>query len=205
MPSKIAVVILAAGASRRIGKPKQLLKWGDETLITHTLKTALKLNTNNIYVVLGANFQIIQKTIQHFPVTILNNNNWEQGLGTSIAWASKYIQEQGQEQKLKVDALLFILADQPFITSDYLNELISSFSPQKKQIIASSYQNRKFGVPAIFDTYYLNQLSKLNDDFGARHILKVNESFVKALKPPVKNVDLDFKEDYERLHKKNFE
>lgn len=205
MQSKMAVVILAAGASRRMGQPKQLLKWGDETLITHTLKTALKLNTNNIYVVLGANFQIIQKTIQHFPVTILNNNNWEQGLGTSIAWASKYIQEQGQEQKLKVDAVLFILADQPFITSHYLNELISSFSPHKKQIIASSYQNGKFGVPAIFDTYYLNQLSKLNDDFGARHILKVNESFVKALKPPVKNVDLDFKEDYERLHKKNFE
>jgi molybdenum cofactor cytidylyltransferase len=201
MPNKIAVVILAAGASRRMGQPKQLLKWGGDTLITHTIKTALKLNSDTINVVLGANFQIIKKTIHHFPITILNNENWEQGLGTSIAYASKYI----QEQKLKLDAVLFILADQPFITSDYLNELISSFSPHRKQIIASSYKNRKFGVPAIFDAYYLNQLLKLNDDFGARHILKENESFVKALKPPVKNVDLDFKEDYERLYKENFE
>jgi len=201
MPSKIAVVILAAGASKRMGQPKQLLKWGNETLITHTIKTALKLNSDAIYVVLGSNFQIIKKTIHHLPITILNNNNWEYGLGTSIACASKYI----QEQKPIIDAVLFILADQPFITCNYLNELISCFSPHKKQIIASFYQNRKFGVPAIFDTFYLNQLSKLNDDFGARHILKENESFVKSLKPPVKNVDLDFKEDYERLHKENFE
>ena len=97
------------------------------------------------------------------------------------------------------------MADQPFINSDYLNELVSSFAPHKNQIIASSYQNLKFGVPAIFDVFYFEQLLKLKDDFGARNILKENESFVKALKPPVKNVDLDFKEDYDRFYKENFE
>lgn len=201
MPSKIAVVILAAGASKRMGVPKQLLKWGNETLITHTIQTALKLNTDAIYLVLGANFQLIKKTINHFPITILNNENWEQGLGTSIACASQYI----QKEKPNIEALLFILADQPFINSDYLNELVSSFAPHKNQIIASSYPNLKFGVPAIFDVFYFEQLLKLKDDFGARNILKENESFVKALKPPVKNVDLDFKEDYDRFYKENFE
>tara|TARA_R110002049_G_scaffold248695_4_gene423171 strand:+ start:9471 stop:10076 length:606 start_codon:yes stop_codon:yes gene_type:complete len=201
MPSKIAVVVLAAGSSKRMETPKQLLKWGNGTLITHTIQTALKLNTDSVYVVLGANFQLIKKTINHFSITILNNENWEQGLGTSIACASKHI----QKQKPKIDAVLFILADQPFITSDYLNELVSSFSPHKNQIIASSYQNRKYGVPALFDAFYFEQLSKLKDDFGARNILKENESFMKALKPPVKNVDLDFKEDYDRFYKENFE
>ena len=201
MPSKIAVVILAAGSSKRMGTPKQLLKWGEETLISHTIESILTLDTETIFVVLGANFDLIKKTIQHYPTTILNNKNWAQGLGTSIACASKYI----QNKKSNVDAVLFILADQPFITSDYLNELILSFSSGNKQIIASSYQNRKFGVPAIFDIFYLHHLSKLNDDFGARNILKENESFVKTLEPPVKNVDLDFKEDYEKFHKENFE
>tara|TARA_R110002096_G_scaffold46455_1_gene123923 strand:- start:12295 stop:12906 length:612 start_codon:yes stop_codon:yes gene_type:complete len=201
MPSKIAVVVLAAGASKRMGVPKQLLKWGNGTLITHTIQTVLKLNADAIYVVLGANFQLIKKTIHHFPITILNNENWEHGLGTSIACASKFI----QNEKPEIDALLFILADQPFITADYLNKIILSFSPNEKQIVASFYQNRKFGVPALFDAFYFEQLSKLNDDYGARHILKANESVMKALIPPVKNVDLDFKEDYERLYKENFE
>ena len=165
MPSKIAVVVLAAGASKRMGVPKQLLKWGNGTLITHTIQTVLKLNADAIYVVLGANFQLIKKTIHHFPITILNNENWEHGLGTSIACASKFI----QNEKPEIDALLFILADQPFITADYLNKIILSFSPNEKQIV------------------------------------EANESVMKALIPPVKNVDLDFKEDYERLYKENFE
>lgn len=184
-----------------MGKTKQLLKWGDETLITHTIQTTLKLKIDDLYIVLGANFQLIKNTINHFSITILNNKNWEQGLGTSIACASKHI----QKQKPKTDAVLFVLADQPFISSDYLNELISSFSPNKNQIIASLYQNEKFGVPVLFDSFYLDMLCHLKDDFGAKHILKKNKFFVKALIPPVKNVDLDFKEDYERLYKKNFE
>ena len=75
MPNKIAVVILAAGASKRMGEPKQLLKWGDNTLITHTIQTTLKLKTDTIYVVLGANFKLIKNSINHFPITILNNES----------------------------------------------------------------------------------------------------------------------------------
>jgi molybdenum cofactor cytidylyltransferase len=200
MPSKIAVVVLAAGASKRMGKPKQLLQWDNETLISHTIRTALKLKTGHVYVVLGANFQLIEKTINHFPITILNNKNWERGLGASIGVASKYI----QRQKPETDALLFVLADQPFITASYLNDIILSFSPNENQIIASAYENQKFGVPALFDSSYFKKLGLLKDDFGAKDVLKANESFVKVLIPPVKNVDLDSKEDYERLYKENF-
>ncbi|MGC1206112.1 MAG: nucleotidyltransferase family protein [Flavobacteriaceae bacterium] len=200
MPSKIAVVILAAGASKRMGEPKQLLKWGDSTLITHTIQTALKLKVDTVYVVLGANFKLIENSIAHFPITILNNENWEQGLGESIAFTSKHL----QNETYKPEGILFVLADQPFITVSYLKSIISSFSKGEKQIIASSYQNRKFGVPALFDSYYINDLSDLKGDFGAKNFLQKSESFIKALKPPVKNVDLDFKEDYEKFYKEHF-
>ncbi len=201
MQNKIAVVILAAGASKRMGTPKQLLKWGHNTLISHTIQTILKLKIEDVYVVLGANFQLIKNTIEHFPITVLKNENWEDGLGTSIACASNNILKGTKN----IDGLLFVLADQPFINKDYLYEIILSFTCQKKQIIASSYENQKIGVPALFDRFYTKQLSKLKDDFGARHILKINEPFVKTLKPHVKNVDLDFREDYDKLYKENFE
>jgi molybdenum cofactor cytidylyltransferase len=198
--SNIAVVILAAGASKRMGSPKQLLNWGDETLITHAIQKALMLNSEEVIVVLGANYELIKQGIQHFPITILNNKEWKFGLGKSIACASNYL----KNQKENSEGMLIMLVDQPFITTSYLQELISHFSVNKNQIIATSYQKENYGVPALFDNHYFEQLSKLNDDFGAKYILKDNEIFIKALIPPVNNVDLDNKEDYEKLHKANF-
>jgi len=198
--SKIAVVILAAGASKRMGTPKQLLNWGEQSLISLAIKKALKLKTQEIIVVLGANYKRIKSEIEHFPITILNNTEWELGLGKSIATSVKYLLNKTPS----VDGVLIKLVDQPFVTIAYLNALISNFSTNKNAIVATSYDNKKVGVPAIFDKIYFEKLSYLEDDFGARAIIRANESFINVLKPPVKNVDLDFKEDYEKLHKEKF-
>lgn len=199
--SNIAVVILAAGASKRMGTPKQLLNWGSETLISLAIQKALKLNTDEVVVILGANYELIQEEIKHFPITILNNKDWKLGLGKSIAFSVDYL----LEKKTKMDGVLIKLVDQPFITVAYLNELILNFSTENKKIIATLYDNKKLGVPAIFDKTYFKKLFYLNDDYGAKNIMKENESVIKALIPPVKNVDLDSKEDYERFYKANFE
>ena len=198
--SNIAVIILAAGASKRMGKPKQLLRWGSDTLISLAIQKALKINTDEVIVVLGANHEIIREEIKHFPITILNNRDWKLGLGKSIAFSVNYL----LEKKTKTNGVLIKLVDQPFITVDYLNELILNFSTKNKKIIATLYDNKKLGVPAIFDKTYFKELAYLNDDFGAKKLLKENESYVKALIPPVKNVDLDSKEDYEKLFRINF-
>lgn len=198
--SNIAVVILAAGASKRMGSPKQLLNWGNETLVIHAIKKAISLNTGEVIVVLGANHDIINEEIKHFPITILNNVEWELGLGKSIACASNYLENLNKN----VDGILITLVDQPFITINYLKELSSKFSNNKNEIIATYYQKGAYGVPALFNKSYFKQLSKLNDDYGAKYILKENKSFIKFLIPPVKNLDLDSKEDYETLYKANF-
>ncbi len=198
--SNIAVVILAAGSSSRMGKPKQLLKWGSETLISHAIQKALKLNTDEVIVVLGANYELIREEIKHFPITILNNKDWKFGLGKSIAFSVDYL--LGKETK--IDGVLIKLVDQPFIAVAYLNELILNFSTENKKIIATLYDNKKLGVPAIFDKTYFKKLSYLNDDYGAKNMMKENKSEIKALIPSVKNVDLDSKEDYEKLLKANF-
>lgn len=199
-PSNIAIIILAAGASKRMGEPKQLLKWGDTTLINHTINTAVEVNSKEIIIVLGAHFELIKKNIENSEVTILNNIHWDKGLGTSIAFAVEYL----KTPQSVVEGVLIILADQPFVTSDFLKLMISKFQNNKNQIIAASYENGKQGVPVLFDKAYFEDLVNLSDDQGAKELLKKYQSHVEALFPPTENIDLDTKLDYTNLYQSKF-
>jgi len=196
----IVTVVLAAGASTRMGSPKQLLNWGNSTLLEHTLNTVLELNSSEVVVVLGANFEIIKSEISKYPVTVLNNTSWKVGLGKSIAVAVEYI----QKLDYKVDGVMIVLADQPLIDSRFLGELCNAFNPNNNQIITTSYKNGKRGVPVIFDKHYFEELMLLNDDDGAKTLLKTYANSVNSLKPQSENLDIDSKEDYNYLHKKIF-
>ncbi len=198
--SNITVVILAAGASNRMNEPKQLLKWGDSTLLGSTIKKAKQLDAKEVVVVLGANFQLISKAIEQSKTTILNNKNWKDGLGSSIAFAVRCI----FKSTTKTDAILFMLADQPLIEVDFLNTMINQFQEEKHAVFATLYDDDKYGVPAIFDKAYFKELMLLNDDYGAKELLKKYKYRVKVLLPPAKNVDLDFKKDYLKLYKTYF-
>lgn len=198
--SNIALVIMAAGASSRMGQPKQLLNWGDNSLISHSIKTAQNTNSKDIIVVLGANFDTIIKNIKHYKITVLNNKAWELGLGESIACAANYV----LNLKTNIDGLLLVLADQPLIDSKHLNKMIQSFEVNTNQIIATSYGKEVTGVPVLFDSLYFETLSKLTGDEGAKSILKKYQKKVIALELEFENLDIDSKEDYNNLHKNNF-
>ena len=192
--TNIAIVILAAGASKRMGTPKQLLSWDNTTLIEHVIQTAVSVSAKEVVVVLGANHNVLSDKIKHYPITLLYNDDWKLGLGSSIATAVNYF----KKLMPNIDGLLFMLADQPFIVSDYLKAMIQSFFVDDKQILATSYDDGKYGVPVLFDNFYFNELSKLNDDHGAKLLLKKYKSHVTALTPPKLNVDLDTLEDYRK-------
>lgn len=198
--SNIAIVILAAGASKRMGSPKQLLKWGNESLLTHAINKALNVKDSEVIVVLGANHGSIQKEIEQFPITILKNSNWKEGLGKSIACAAKYV----IELKPKTNGLVITLADQPLIDTEFLKIIIQNFYQDRNQIVATSYGNRKNGVPALFDSHYFEELSNLSNDNGAKHILKKHESSVVSLQLQQENLDIDSIEDYEFLYDLKF-
>ncbi|MFH4968878.1 nucleotidyltransferase family protein [Gaetbulibacter sp. M240] len=199
--SHTTVVILAAGASKRMGTPKQLLEWSENnTLLGHAVVTAMRINPLEVIVVLGAFYEQIKNELKDLSITILKNEEWRSGLGTSIACAAEYILESPE----KISNIIITLSDQPFITAEYLNSMCSEFVPNEKCIIASSYQNRAFGVPAIFDISYLKELTELHDDYGARNLLKKHEPFIKTLKPPRENPDIDTPEDYKNNFNSNF-
>ncbi len=190
----IAILILAAGNSSRMGSIKQLLPWKEATLIDNAIEQAKATHAVEVVVVLGAHSEKIKKNRETHGSVFLENKNWESGLGTSIACGINYI----QNIKNKIDGVLVMLADQPLINTVYLNEMMFRFAETPKHIIATKYKNRA-GVPAIFSPDYFPELAALKDDFGAKIILEKYKTRISGLESCGKTDDIDSQEDYDRL------
>lgn len=195
----IAILIPAAGASKRIGSPKQLLKWGNTTLIAHAIETANASNVVDIFVVLGAYYDRIKPEIEPYTAQILKNENWEIGLGSSIAVGVNHIMNSGKNYK----SVLIMLVDQPLIVPFYLNAMISKFVDGKHEILATSYGNGKYGVPALFDKKYFKKLITLSDDQGAQDLIKQYMKHVSSVDIVPLISDIDTEEDYDKIYKAN--
>ena len=189
MPRSVSVLILAAGASTRMkGEIKQLLPWGKHTLLEDAIYQA-KIVSKNVYVVLGAYAKKILKTVS-MNVEVIQNNNWEMGMGNSISCGLKHIAEIENPE-----GILIMLADQPLIDATYLREMLKTFDEGKSEIIATAYQSGP-GVPAIFDNSILPELLSLQGDIGARKIIKNHLLRTKLISPNGKEIDVDTKENY---------
>ena len=197
--SNIAIIIPAAGASRRLGSPKQLLKWGSSTLLSHAMKTAEELDQKEIVVVLGAHYDKIRSEIDDNSIQILKNEDWKKGLGSSIAVGVEYL----LNAKDDYDAVLIMLADQPLITALYLKAMIEKFKVDQNQIVTTGYENGKHGVPAVFGKKYFNDLSALTGDHGAGELIKKSASFVTSIGITPAISDVDTEEDYNKIYKAN--
>lgn len=196
--SKLAVLLLAAGSSSRMGYPKQLLKWKNTTLLQHAIDTVKQVDQDEIILVLGAYYEDINSKVDASDITIIYNENWEKGLGNSIACGIKFIIESSPD----IESVLITLADQPLIDSNYLNKMIENYQLNTDKIICTSYQNKRLGVPAIFNKTKFNKLSKLNHDKGAKDILNKNPENILFISGKDLISDIDTIEDYETHYKR---
>ncbi len=189
--NNLAVLILAAGKSSRLGAiTKQLLKYKDESFLKIAVKKALEISSN-VYVVLGHNSEECQKELVQFDINILYNKDYEKGLGASLSF--------GINHSSKFDNTLVLLCDQPFIPLSHLEKLRNSID--NKTIISSFYKHtNKSTVPAIFPKKYYAELEKLNEDFGAKHLLQNSQTINIELEKEFA-VDIDTKEDIEKYLK----
>ena len=194
--SKLAVLILAAGNSSRMGVSKQLLKWKEANLLQHAMNTVEKVSSQNL-VVLGANYSKIKSQIDDKNIRVLCNQNWQKGLGNSISFGINYI----KESLLNIENVLIMLADQPLIDADFLNQMIETHKLYPKKIICTLYQNERLGVPAIFNKIYFDDLMQLNNDKGAKELLKKYTIDVIAINGGVVIRDIDTLAEYEDLYK----
>jgi molybdenum cofactor cytidylyltransferase len=188
------IIILAAGASTRMGQPKQLLKYNDVNLIQHTIDEALAAGAQKVLVVLGSNAEKISEQINKKQANVLYNKNWEEGIASSI--------KEGLQQSLLVssnlDAIILMVCDQPYVNAALLKNLVSQHVESQKNIVASQYKDT-LGTPVLFHKSFFPDLLKLKGDAGAKKILMDNSEQVQAVRFPLGDIDIDNMADYEML------
>ncbi|HEY5751379.1 MAG TPA: nucleotidyltransferase family protein [Chryseolinea sp.] len=185
----VAIVILAAGSSSRMGQSKQLLPVHDTTVLRQAITVALHARPAVVTVVLGAHAKLHRESIQFMPVKIVVNEQWETGMGSSLKAGLQYVEAHYPQ----VTAVLFMVCDQPALTTQHLLNLIQEAG---KPIVASHYAGSP-GVPALFNKPYFPALNALGNDQGAKRIFQQFPEQVSLVNFPGGDLDLDTMEDYQ--------
>jgi molybdenum cofactor cytidylyltransferase len=188
------IILLAAGASRRLGKPKQLLLYNGQSLLQHNMNIASGSLAKQVIVVLGANAEAILSEIDQEMVHVAINTGWEEGMASSIRC--------GLNELLKADPFsegaIVMVCDQPFVSASLLNNLVTTYQETGKPIIASSYENT-FGPPALFHKSMFTELLQLKGDTGARKIIQQHANEVGIVPFPQGDIDIDKQSDYDNI------
>ena len=191
-------MILAAGASSRMGRPKQALQFEGESLLRRAVLAALGASCAPVVVVLGANADVSGRELIGLGVTQVLNPDWERGMGSSISTGVRTL----QESSLEVNAAVLLLCDQPFVTSEVLKGLIAEHSRSCIQIVASRFKNT-FGAPALFAKAIFPELLRLNGATGAKPVIQDHIAQTVFLTFPEGEVDIDTPDDLLSIIKGN--
>lgn len=194
--TKIGIVILAGGNSRRLGKPKQSVLFKGETLLEKIVFESLQTPHRPIIVVLGSNAGEFETKLADKKVETVENRNWRQGMGTSISRGVK----KGLEIEEKLAALVICVCDQPFVSRQTIEKLVGKFSEKSCRIVASAY-GQTFGVPALFDKSLFKELAELDGENGAKKIIEKYRNETAFVEFPEGEIDIDTLEDVENLRK----
>ncbi len=190
--SNIGIIILAAGASTRLGQAKQLLKFEDKTLIFRMTRVGLRSVCFPVQVILGASCFRIRKKIENLPVYIDFNENWQDGMGSSLQFGTKRILQVMPD----LEGIVVMVCDQLYVNAQLVNDLVFKFVQTDASIIASSYDG-VVGVPALFGKQHFEDLLQLSGDQGAKSILKTCASeYLQTVPFPKGGIDIDTYQDY---------
>ena len=192
--NNIGIVILAAGSSSRLGRPKQLLELGGTTLLSHTITEAVHSNACSAVIVLGANGDLIANEIDGDIISIVKNKNWEEGMASSIRVGLDTLLNKTPS----IEEVIFMVCDQPYISSLVLNDLISKHQQTGKPIVTSNY-GEAIGPPALFHKSLFKELMQLKGDVGARKIIERHSNEVATVLFSKGSIDIDTIEDYKSI------
>jgi len=186
-----AIVLLAAGQSARLGQPKQLLPFGGKALVVLVLEEAIKSDLHPVVVVLGAYAKAINAVLPGNRVEVIHNENWSHGMGTTIATGTQYILQNHPD----TDQILFLLSDQPFVSTSHIQKILDKANNSDATIIASHY-NDKLSVRALFKRPVFDELLGLNGEKGARNVIRKIKERVAKIEFPIGQYDVDTIEEY---------
>jgi molybdenum cofactor cytidylyltransferase len=184
---RVAAVVLAAGASTRLGSPKQLVRLGEENLLERAVGAAREARCEPVVVVLGASADLIRSQSSLGDACVVVNHDWASGMGSSVGVGVKALQS--------VDGCVVLTCDMPTVTASHIRLLMGTGSPG--EVVASSYAGRR-GVPAYFPASVFGELGELRGDVGAKGLLQG----VRCVELVGGDLDVDTVADLERAKAK---
>lgn len=189
--NKVAILIMAAGSSSRLGQAKQLIPYKEGTLLSYTIDECLASGLGDVSVILGANEEIIRPSIQG-RCAYFYNPNWKNGLGNSIAFGVKQIQNEN------LNGVIIVLGDQPFFTKEILHQLILKKIETNASLVLSKYENDQ-GPPTYFSNNLFQELMVLEGDDGAKAVVQKHKDKVQKIAFEKGYIDIDKPEDLKWL------
>jgi molybdenum cofactor cytidylyltransferase len=183
-------IVLAAGLSTRMGTQKLLLPFGDKTMVEQVVENILNSGITQVLVVLGADHLKVADVLKSWPVQLVWNVNFQEGMHSSVISGVKIL-------PLNAKAVLIFLGDQPYISGKVMANVVESWKSSGKGIIIPLYEGKR-GHPPLYDLKYRHELSNLDPEFGLRSVAQKfpEEIFeVETFCPKIVR-DIDTKNDY---------
>ncbi|MDW8009489.1 MAG: nucleotidyltransferase family protein [Chloroflexota bacterium] len=191
----VGVIVLAAGASTRLGQPKQSLPYGDSTLLAHAVAAALNARLGPVLVVLGAHGPELAQALPSGAVAV-HNPDWQEGMASSIR-AGLAALERGWPQAA---AAIVMVCDQPSVSAGLLRRLVAAWRQGSAAAVACQYGDT-VGVPALFSRSLWPELMALRGDRGAKSVLERHRERLLLVPFPEGALDIDTPEDWQRLQR----
>jgi molybdenum cofactor cytidylyltransferase len=188
----VSAIILAAGGSRRFGRPKQLLPFRGESLVLHAVRAAAACG--RIVVVAGEQINLIENELRQTAAFVIQNPNWQRGLGASIQCGLQHL----INANAKLDAVVLLACDQPYVDARTIAALMTMREDSGKAIVASRYAST-LGVPALFDRSCFAALLALPDESGAKALIESRVRDVAEIEFEQGAIDIDTPADFARL------
>ncbi len=186
---ELAIIVLAAGPSNRMGQPKQQLRIDEKTLLVLAAETAINSNAGKVIIVIGSQGDVHRQLLKEMPVEIILNPQWKTGMGSSLKTGLSCALAINPRTK----AIIVMVCDQPLLQSNHLKSLIKKYKSTKAIIVASSYANT-IGVPALFDKKLFDKILEMDDGQGAKKIIQQHQA--ETIDFPDGAIDLDTFEEY---------
>lgn len=190
---KVFALVLAAGTSRRLGRPKQLLELDGRTLVALVTEAALGAEVDGVVVVIGAHASKTRSELRDYPVYSVFNPHYEAGQGTSLAAGIRAMPST-------VDAVVILLVDMPQVRSSAISAVVKRWRESRAPAVIAEYRDGR-GHPVVFDRRVFEDLARLEGDTGGRGVLAELGDAVERV--PIANTsrprDVDTEEDWQRM------
>ncbi len=176
-----------------MGQSKQLLRFGETSLLRHAVRAALASKVATVAVVLGSEEDAVRAELDGLPIQILSNQDWQSGMGSTIrAGVQALAGDPG------VSAIILTVADAPGLSAETYNRILAAHLASGLPIVASQYSGT-VGVPVLFERQFFDALLALPADQGCKNLIVSNAAKSMRLPCPEAAMDIDTPEEYERV------